>query len=69
MDAGANGVTTAVTGRTLTGIDPNYGELNIGVSKTFAEADIEWRLSGLQQAGRLPVEALAPIIDSTHTEG
>jgi len=39
------------------------------LSQAFAGADIEWRLSDLQRAGRLPVEALAPIIDSTHAEG
>ena len=36
-------------------------ELLQALSQAFAGADIEWRLSGLQQAGRLPVEALAPI--------
>jgi hypothetical protein len=45
------------------------GALLQALSQAFAGADIEWRLSGLQQAGRLPVEALAPVIDSTHTEG
>jgi hypothetical protein len=39
------------------------------LSQAFAGADIEWRLSDLQRAGRLTVEALAPIIDSTHAEG
>jgi hypothetical protein len=39
------------------------------LSQAFTGADIEWRLSDLQRAGRLPVEVLAPIIGSTHAEG